>query len=157
MSDYPPLAFVTERPLNERPSSKARCPYCLGSHLTYKGASHTLLGGGDDTRDGDPNHWWEEHHCNDCGQTFLRETKSGQVWYTTGRGGGEVLSGFPNCFENYIYHHRCGGLVHRRYTALDGETPVTALTTVVADKKPIRKYRTFYDCEKCKASVEVGT
>lgn len=144
--------FVTETPIAERPSQQASCPDCGGANLRCFGTSTTLIGGGDGTLDGDPNHRHEDHECRDCGSRFYRETKSGKVWYARE---GKVLRGFPACFESYQYTHRdCGGAVLRHYTKLNGETPVQSLGISFVDGKAIRDYRTFFRCEKCAAQIE---
>lgn len=144
--------FVAETPIAERPSQKASCPDCGGRKLRSLGTSTTLIGGGDGTLDGDPNHRHEDWQCRDCGARFYRETSHGKVWYTRE---GKILRGFPNCFESYQYtHHECGGAVLRHYTDMDGTTPARGLSTSITDGKWTRHYRTFFRCEKCAAQIE---
>lgn len=148
--------LIANRPLAEKPSARASCPYCGGGTLRRGWASHTALGGGDGTRDGDPNHWWEAYNCSACGQSFTRETKSGNVWYTAGhRADGVVLAGLPSCFEHYEYRcARCpNGSVTVRHTELDGQTPTVSLSITLGPGGG-RHYRTFYACETCGAEEE---
>lgn len=147
-----PLSLVRERPLDERPSENPTCPFCRGRHLDRLDSRTTLLGGGDRTIDGDPNHVWTTFRCHDCFQQFVRETKSGNTWYTRD---GRVLRGLPSCFESYIYHcATCGGDVMRRNVDKDG-VEVMYLITDNVNGRPVRRYRTLYACAGCHAEVEV--
>lgn len=139
--------FVENKP-DDKLNRAAFCPFCQGEKLIERGSETTLLGGGPNV-----NHVWEGYTCRNCKEDFTRESKNGHVWYTQKH---KVLLGFPDCFESYIYDHKdCGGEVRRRYTALDGTSEVGALQTQFVDGKAIRHYRTFYDCGKCSATIEV--
>jgi DNA-directed RNA polymerase subunit RPC12/RpoP len=149
--------FVRQEKLRERPSGKVSCPYCGGHKVRLRGHSHTLIGGGDGTPNGDPNHNWVDYSCSDCGQSFVREYKSGNVWYTDSRQSGKVLRGLPNCFERYVYTcAACDGEVTRRYADMDGTTPVTSLSSSWEEepKRYVRHYRTFFGCASCGASID---
>ena len=151
------LTFVRQQLLAEKPSDNPHCPHCGSLKVRQTEHSHTLIGGGDGTADGDPNHNWVHYHCR-CGQPFVREYKDGNVWYTDARGSGRVLLGVPNCFERYVYTCRaCGGDVNRRHTAMDGITPVGSLSSSWSDgaKRYVPKYRTFYACDLCDQEIEV--
>lgn len=147
------LDVVRERPIDESPSDQsASCPYCAGARLQNKGRATTLVGGPPGT-----NHVWTDYSCNDCGRPFVRETKSGNVWYTTSRTEGIVLRGIPACFERYQYTcASCGGRVTRRYMRLDGVTKATSLGWRQNDQGSwVKDYRTFFDCNHCGKSTEV--
>ena len=142
--------FVVQEQLDERASSTPRCPYCESKKLFNHGGRRTLLGGGDGTPDGDPNHMWVSYQCEACKRSFTRETKSGNVWYTNHDN--MVLRGMPSCFETYKYTHRnCGGEVTRRHTMLDGKTEAYALSWTAEKGK---QWRTFFTCGKCGETIE---
>jgi len=153
-----PLEMVTQARLNELPSAAPHCPHCRSANVRVNDCAHTLLGGGDGTRDRDPNHWWESSRCDDCAATFIRETKYRDVWYTDGhQRSGRVLEGIATCFESYSYTcTRCAGVVERDHTKLDGVSLVDSLGTRWNDDGTVtRDYRTFYRCRGCNWEIEV--
>lgn len=137
--------IVAQTPLAELPTDAPHCPDCGGTDkLADKGVESTLVGwmGGD----WDPNHKWHYFDCG-CGKSFIRETKTANVWYTRDRREGKVLLGMPSCFERYIYSCRaCSGIVKRTYTNLDG-SPLKGSMLVTTKDGP--QYRTAYQCESC--------
>lgn len=168
--------LVANRPLPERPSAHATCPYCGSRELTHHGTMSTLIGGGDGTRDGDPNHRTSYYTCVTCRGRFTRETKSGNVWYTamevrvepsstddttlimqamtTALGPPKLLRGVTNCFEAVAYTcAHCGGSVTRRHTQPDGRTPTSTLSYSFDTGE--RGHRTFFGCASCMREIEV--
>ena len=144
------MEIVSERPSEEEVGSNPICPLCNNSDIDAGGFRTTCLGyfGGVN-----PNHTWTECYCKNCNKSFVRETKSGNVWYTSD---GFVLKGMPNCFEKYYYTcSKCSGKVLRKYTALDGISEVQGLSTRNIDGKWVKEYRIFYECEKCGHGGEV--
>lgn len=135
---------VAERPLAEVPTDAAKCPDCGGGNLRETGREMTLLGWSGEGWD--PNHVWCWLSCNDCHGEFIREMKSGNVWYTRDRSEGRVLRGMPSCFGTYTYTCvKCSGPVVRKYSALDGSPTRGFLLTT----KDGPQYRTEYRCKVC--------
>lgn len=152
MRDAALLEYVTQSPIDELPSGVPACPICDGKIAHVYGRSTTLIGGGDGTVDGDPNHTWEEMECVER-HRFSRQTKSGTVWYQDVRTD-KVLRGWFGCFERCTYTCRtCGGDVKRSYTKLDGETPHTTSSLSFGPDGPGQ--RAWWKCEPCGWRVEV--
>lgn len=148
------LELIVQRPLDERPSQPGHCPYCESTNVRIRPGWSTMIGGGDGTPDGDPNHRWNEGRCVTCGQNFLRELKDGNVWYTNGRHGegmGRVLEGVDNCFERYVYTcATCDGDVTKQVEDFQGQRN-PSVTSYVAGKK---QYWEWYECADCGAGTE---
>jgi len=122
----------------------AECPYCESNDCTIHSTISTAIGG-------DGNHYWEDTSCNNCGEKFVHEYRSGKEWYTIE---GKVLKGIANCFEDYTYNHKnCGGPFKRFHTELDGITD-TGSGLSYSNGKP--QYRTFWTCKKCNFKVEAN-
>lgn len=139
------LDIVKERLIAEYPSSEASCPFCQSKHLTQHEHWYTLVGGGDGTLDGDPNHHHWLYVCDDCKECFYRESSSGVVWYTHPTNL-KILNGLPNCFENYVYTCvKCNGNIRRVNTDMDGVNEVLWLSYSEKGKE----FRTFWDCVNC--------
>ena len=133
--------LVTQRKLEGEPA----CPRC-GCDYTVTEITTTLVGIVDGI---DANHKWESSVCSSCQFAFIVESKRGNTWITKDS---KVLAGLPNCFEDYIYTcAHCNGNVVRKYTVEDG---CTVATSLLIDKDG-PKYRTFYLCQSCAASIEV--
>ena len=161
MSRSPELyKYVTDRPINEKPSDKASCPFASTHHkhnIVIVESRRTLLGGGDGSIDNDPNHNWIYYECRTCERTFCREYKSGKVWYTHR---GALIRGFPNCFETYFYHcakcHHVTGKREIRY--LDGITSTNGTMSWKYNettKENVPQFREFYICSNCKFEAEL--
>ena len=134
------LNIVLERPLSK---SNPTCPFCYSDNIFVGNTTGTLLGYSNDP---DPNHYWTFCSCNQCHQTFIREIKANNMWYTQNS---RVLAGIPNCFEDYTYTcAKCSGPVNRHYTKLNGEKTDTLCEEIV-NGKTIKKYKTFYYCQSC--------
>jgi glutaredoxin len=168
------FSLVKERPDPSLHWDRPSCPYCNAAktHLESRGHCETLLGG---IGDHDPNHHWYYYRCKACERTFVLERKNDNVWYTgsfeetvyKGQDGKEIsiaehghcpeiLKGIPTCFESYAYHcAHCGGRVTRHYTAKDGYTKCTCLSSRFVDGKHIRDYRIFFACDSCARQVEM--
>jgi len=148
---------LVQKPLDERPSDKPSCPKCCGRRLTHHGTGTTLLGGGDGTLDGDPNHRWESWECKACQFHFTRETHDGAVWYSENGRKGMVYSGLPTCFEFYaLTHEDCGGDVTRQHVGLDGESKLSCLSNSIQPDGTYKPdYRTFFQCSKCHQRAEM--
>lgn len=147
-------SLISQRPLTEKPSDAGHCPYCQSTNVLIQPGWSTMIGGGDGTVDGDPNHLWNEGLCRSCKRTFLRELKSGNVWYTAGRDRvtpSRVLEGVSNCFEAYAYTCvACCGDVLKRRSALDG----SGLGGVIRGWGEDAECLTWYACESCGAASE---
>lgn len=138
------LALVKNKPLIE---SKPTCPFCDSTDLIKHDTRQTTLGG---IGKGNPNHFWEYTSCTQCQSSFLREHKDGNVWYTQED---RVLKGIPSCYENYILTCAgCDGDVRRRYTQLDGETPL--VNGVMRSGPDGKNYRCFFSCDECGVGIE---
>jgi len=150
---HPLFKIVADRPTDDEPTDAA-CPCCRSESVRQEGETSTSVGcfPGED-----PNHHRVQCWCEKCGQSFTKEWKYKNVWYTSG---GKVLRGMPSCFESYVYRClKCDGDVRREYTELDGETKAVNLMAVNEGKrgrqKWVRKYRTFYSCSGCGKRTEV--
>ena|SRR3990167_812170 len=145
------LSFVLQKPIDEKPSADpVHCPDCGHSFPNRGIEGTTLIGGGDGTWDGDPNHTWTQYGGCCSLVSFTRQTKSGNVWYTYN--GGRVLRGMPNCFEGFIYTcAKCHGDVMRYYRELDGITPARSISY---RGDGLRYYRTVWCCSTCGVSTE---
>lgn len=140
------LEVVAVEPLTEKPSENGSCPFCSSANIHHGAFSTTLVGGGTD-KDDDPNHTHTNCVCKDCSRDFVRETRSGNVWYTKQC---RVLKGMPSCFERYVYPCKCGGQVTREY--IDKASGASA--KILSYKDGIPSYKTVYSCDKCKVSIE---
>ena len=145
-------SLVKQRPLSERPSDPATCPYCQSSDGYVLGVSSTMLGSSDMSPDGDPNHRWVDCRCRSCREAFVRELKSGNVWYTVERARpSRVLAGVANCFEAYAYTCvTCGGDVLKQRSALYGSDLGGIIRGLGKDAECL----TWYACESCGAASE---
>lgn len=93
---------MTQRKLTEKPSDPPTCPDCGAPAQEYQ-HEQTCLGWLRLAGSEDPNHHWSWCRCAERHE-FVREHKSGNVWYTRSRTlPAVVLSGVPNCFERYVY------------------------------------------------------
>lgn len=145
-------ALVKQEPLTEKPSGKHPCPHCGGRKFSSRGQWTTLIGGGDGTVDGDPNHRHGERTCLGCDKTHVLHLQSGRVWYTTVES--HVLKGWFYCFERCTYDCRlCGGTVERHYRKLDGVTPHTSMSLSYSFTDGPGQ-RTYWICAKCQAEAE---
>jgi len=131
---YPPIVSNKFDPkLFNKP---VRCPYCNSKKVHYHNSQSTLLGFIGKVN---PNHVWNQYHCQECGKGFTYETKSGEAWYVSSDQ--EVLKGLPNCFETYVLKCAyCGGKVKREYLSWDNK-PVFCIS-------PGRQAE-WYFCEDC--------
>jgi hypothetical protein len=140
------LEMVAVQPLTEKPSENGSCPFCSSSSISRGAYSTTLVGGGTGPDD-DPNHTHTSCVCQDCKKNFVRETRSGNVWYTEMT---RVLRGMPSCFEDYVYPCKCGGNVTRKHLhKVDGKE----LRYLSYDKNG-PNFKTMYSCDKCNVSIE---
>lgn len=155
-TDHQWMSHVTVTPLNWD-AAFGKCPFCHSADVRFTNEMHTLIGGGDGTRKGDPNHWHSDGRCRACGKTFMQETCCGNVWFTQGERDGVVIAGVASCFESYVYPCTCGGQIKRRYTNLGGTGHPSALGTRwdEQEEKWIKDYRTFYQCASCGYDEEV--
>jgi hypothetical protein len=138
--------MVAVAPINEKPSEKGACPFCSSASIVHGGFSTTLVGGGTGPDD-DPNHTHTSCTCKDCKKAFVRETCSGNVWYTKEM---FALKGMPSCFEGYVYPCKCGGKVTREYTdKVSGKK-----TSLLCYDKDGPKFDTFFSCDKCSKKIQ---
>lgn len=152
------IAQSTVTRIAEPGSTHKRCPHCGSDGIILGGYSSTLLGGGDGTEDGNPNHkHWYECVCRTCEQQFHRHTRYGSVWYTRGyhpthKYGDVLLAGVATCFERFDYPCKCGGLIEREYREMDGVTPLAGEMLRYQNGKKFQ--RTFWLCRECTFEVE---
>jgi len=136
--------IVSNRPLEELRDGPMHCPFCQSDEVAEVMTSKTLVGySGEDF-----NHWHTYCVCLACNERFCRESKGPRnVWYT--QKDGTVLEGVPCCFESYKYKClKCGGVVERYYTDLEGK-PVVFTTISNVDGEWVKQYKTFYRCNDC--------
>lgn len=144
--------LVTQKRTIEKPSDRPLCPLCGAKIVERSGRTTTLLGGGDGTVDGDPNHTWEAMTCAD-GHRVTRQTKQGRVWWTGIGADLTVLKGWFECFEGHFYTcATCAGLVTRYYTKLDGITPHVSGSLSYGPEGPGQLE--WWGCEGCGAKVQ---
>jgi hypothetical protein len=135
--------IVAERPLAEVPTDAPTCPDCNRTPARETYREQTLLGWSG--KGWSPNHTWSGLECG-CGAIFVREWKSGNVWYTRERVEGRVLRGMPSCFERYTYTcAKCSGPVRREYKQLDGSPLHGGLLTTKDGPQYLAEYR----CRVC--------
>lgn len=150
--------IVANKKTDELPSAEPQCPYCRTRDVQRSNLYTTLVGGGTGIDD-DPNHTHESIYCNVCAEKSVRETCSGNVWYTSQN---KVLRGIPNCFEKYIYDCPCGAKasVKRYYADLNGQknessTTITEQIRIEGDETIwAPSYRVFFECSSCKMVKE---
>lgn len=130
-------------------SQHKQCPTCSSTNIQTFGSMSTLLGGGDGTPDGNPNHVEESCRCRDCKLDFQRHYMRGNVWYLA-KGSNVLLAGVATCFEQFYYPCKCGGVIDRKYTQTDGLTPATSLGW----SNGVKLHRTFWACNGCGFNVE---
>lgn len=143
------LDCFKERPLDEKPSDPATCPYCGSGDTQDRGTTTTLVGFSGPV---DPNHQWNQRACRGCHKGFVREIKGLNVWYTAERvhgGPSIILKGIPSCFEAYQYTcPLCEGPVLQKQRNLQGGL-ATVLSSREVDGKWVRGYTTHYHCTQC--------
>lgn len=126
-----------------------QCPFCQSAMLTKHGTWSTLLGGGDGTEDGDPNHRSTSCTCKSCKRDFSRHARYANVWYEDPETH-ILLAGVAGCWETFHYPCSCSGVIRRTYTELDGVSETKCLSWRGSE----RFYRTFWKCDKCSFNAE---
>lgn len=146
--------FVINKPLPplETNEQKGFCPYCNSKNIKENGTKTTLVGF---FGYWDGNHRWTACCCNDCGKSFTREVKGNNEWYTSVEFPRIVLSGFPSCFENYIYKCSCGGKIKIKHLELNSDKEVFGLCSKNIDGKYIKQYRDVIICDSCDLKEEI--
>lgn len=154
MTDFPTFLAHTKVTRIETPASKHRvCPFCSSTDLKMSGYRTTTMGGGDGTKDGDPNHQQQNCRCRACDHRFERHWKRGNVWYVDPKTH-VLLAGVAACFEEFNYPCTCGGVIYRSFTDLDGASPAKVLSFKVGMGRSSYSYRTFWTCDTCALRVE---
>ncbi len=132
------------------PGSQHRmCPRCDSADLHKKSSSSTLLGGGDGTEDGDPNHRTGSYTCRGCRLDFERHARYAHVWYTE-PATGVLLKGTPGCFERFVFPCQCRGMLSHRTVKLDGVTETNFQGWIDG----VKQHRIMWSCTGCSFTTE---
>lgn len=138
------LDFITQRPLDEKPTDPVTCPFCGTKGVTTEQHEQTCVGGIGPV---DPNHHWYYCRCQECHKHFTREVKAHHVWYTEHRDGvSVVLKGVSGCFEPYTYTCKvCGGPVRRHHEDLTGKV-TRGCSYDIQNGQQVPLFTTHYTC-----------
>ena len=128
-----------------------KCPFCCSVNVVANGYSSTAVGFiGERFSYDDSNHYWFTMHCKDCKKIYIKQQKSGLIWFTL-TDNKTLIKGMPNCFEEVFFQcNYCNGKIKKFYTKIDGITKTHSL--IYEDGK--EKFRTFYKCCNCKEIEE---